>query len=164
MLSRWMKKDCCKGAREDEGMAGADKEHGCYWGALWQGPADLGWEVRLWRLQLVLSTNRPSSFARKQRENSLLLPWLWHWASIASPRAQPLAQRSHSSKMPLPRCLKCLLQHPVTRGPSPLTGFCSLQVSGWEGGVFHEACNRKLALTSTTERLTPFQNDVVCVF
>lgn len=71
------------------------------------------------------------------------------------------ARRSHSSKMPRPRCLKCLLWCPVTHGSFWLTGFCSLQVSGWEGDVFHRAYNRTLALTSTTRRLTPFQNDMV---
>lgn len=58
-----MKKDGCKGAREDESMAGAG-EHG-------KVLLDLGLEVRQWPLQLVLPMNRSLTFARKQRENSL---------------------------------------------------------------------------------------------
>lgn len=126
---------------------------------------DLGWEMRQWPFQLVLSMNKTIVLYKEAKRNlSLRLPWLWHWAGIASPRAHPPARRSQSPKMACPHPLKRLLWCPVTHGPLWPAGFCSLQVSGWEVGVFRGAYNRKLALTSTTERLTPFQNDIVHFF
>lgn len=157
------RKDICYilSSGQDGSTARAGRERSWCWGVPWKALLDLGWEVWpslscwycLWTDHCSLQGSKEKTVSSASLSVAL--------SQYCLTKGSAPARRSHSSKMPHPSCLKCLLWCPVTHGSFWLTGFCSLQVSGWEGDVFHRAYNRTLALTSTTRRLTPFQNDMV---